>query len=90
MNDVGAAKPTAPADARQVYARLVRYLKPHWKPFALAIFGTTVFAATNGGFLGFMQKFLNEAFSGDSPPRYLLWFVPVSIITLFFVRGVGD
>ncbi|HEU4623977.1 MAG TPA: lipid A export permease/ATP-binding protein MsbA [Steroidobacteraceae bacterium] len=91
MNDVGAApRSTAPADARQVYARLLRYAKPHWKAFALAILGTTVFAATNGGFVGFLRTFLNNAFADDSPPRYLLWFVPLAIITLFFVRGVGD
>jgi ATP-binding cassette, subfamily B, bacterial MsbA len=91
LNDVGAApRSTTPADARHVYARLVRYAKPHWRAFALAILGTTVFAATNGGFVGFLQKFLNDAFSGDSPPPYLLWFVPLCIVGIFFVRGVGD
>ena len=90
MNDVGAAPSATPADARQVYARLVRYAKPHWKPFALAVLGTTVFAATNGGFMWFLQKFLNAAFSSDGRPTYLLWFVPVSIVGLFFLRGVSD
>ena len=90
MNDVGRVTPTAPADARQVYARLVRYAKPHWKPFTAAFLGTTLFAATNGGFVSFLQKFLNAAFAGDARPHYLLWFVPTSIIVLFFLRGVGD
>jgi subfamily B ATP-binding cassette protein MsbA len=67
----------------------VRYAKPHWKPFALAILGTTMFAATNGGFTWFLRTFLNEAFLADRP-HYLLWFVPLTIIGLFFVRGVGD
>ena len=90
MNDVAAATPTLPADAKQVYGRLLRYAKPHWKPFALAILGTTLFAATNGGFVSFLQKFLNAAFADDARPRYLLWFVPTSIVVLFFLRGVGD
>ncbi len=91
MNDAGGTRPaTAPADARQVYARLVRYAKPHWKAFALAIFGTTVFAATNGAFVKFLQDFLNAAFAQDARPHYLLWFVPTAIVVLFFLRGAGD
>ena len=73
-----------------MYARLVRYAKPHWKPFALGILGTTLFASTNAGFISFMQTFLNEAFAHEARPHYLLWFVPVAIVVLFFLRGVGD
>ncbi len=94
MNDAPAAIATvAPATARQVYVRLLRYAKPHLKMFALAIAGTTLFAATNGAWVWFMQTFLNEAFAtkaGDPPPTYLLWFVPGTIILIFFLRGVGD
>ncbi|HEY1283290.1 MAG TPA: lipid A export permease/ATP-binding protein MsbA [Steroidobacteraceae bacterium] len=91
MNDVQAAAAVAPADARQIYGRLVRYAKPHWRPFALAIFGSVLFAATNGAFTWFLRDFLNEAFPKDAPPQpYLVWFVPISIVVLFFMRGVGD
>ena len=68
----------------------MRYAKPHWRAFAFAIFGTTLFAATNLGFTWFLKEFLNTAFDGDTPPAYLLWFVPGAITTLFFLRGVGD
>jgi ATP-binding cassette, subfamily B, bacterial MsbA len=90
LNDVGRAPSATPAAARQVYFRLVGYAKPHWKPFALGFLGTTLFAATNGGFITFLQTFINAAFENDARPRYLLWFVPTSIIVLFFLRGVGD
>jgi subfamily B ATP-binding cassette protein MsbA len=73
-----------------VYARLLRYVRPHWRAFAAALVGTTLFASTNAGFLKFMQDFLNEAFADNSRPRYLLWFVPTAIVVLFFIRGVGD
>ncbi|MBX5462935.1 MAG: lipid A export permease/ATP-binding protein MsbA [Steroidobacteraceae bacterium] len=79
-----------PADAREVYGRLLRYARPYWKAFALAILGSTLFAATNGGFVEFLRQFLNDAFAGDARPTYLLWFVPSAIIALFFLRGVGD
>ncbi|MEP7243868.1 MAG: lipid A export permease/ATP-binding protein MsbA [Gammaproteobacteria bacterium] len=85
-----AVAPTVPADAREVYARLMRYAKPHWKPFAVAVAGTALFAATNGAFVWFLQTFLNDAFADKARPPYLLWFVPTSIIVLFFARGIGD
>lgn len=90
MNDVSVAAPPMPADAREVYGRLLRYARPYWKAFALAILGSTLFAATNGGFVEFLRQFLNDAFAGDARPTYLLWFVPSAIIALFFLRGVGD
>jgi len=90
LNDVSVAAPPAPAAAREVYGRLLRYARPYWKAFALAILGSTLFAATNGGFVEFLRQFLNDAFASDSRPTYLLWFVPSAIIALFFLRGVGD
>jgi subfamily B ATP-binding cassette protein MsbA len=91
LNDVTAAvTPVAPADARQVYGRLMRYAKPHWKAFAVAVAGTTLFASTNGAFVWFLQRFLNDAFAAKARPPYLLWFVPTAIVVLFFLRGLGD
>lgn len=90
MNDVSVAAPPMPADAREVYGRLLRYARPYWKAFVLAILGSTLFAATNGGFVEFLRQFLNDAFAGDARPTYLLWFVPSAIVALFFLRGVGD
>jgi subfamily B ATP-binding cassette protein MsbA len=91
LNDVGRPPPSiATASARQIYARLLKYAKPHWKPFALAIAGSALFASTNAGFIKFLQDFLNSAFANDSRPHYLLWFVPTAIVVLFFVRGVGE
>jgi subfamily B ATP-binding cassette protein MsbA len=90
LNDVGVAARPRVADARQVYGRLLKYAGPHWKAFALAVLGSTLFAATNGGFVQFLREFLNAAFANDARPRYLLWFVPTAIIVLFFLRGLGD
>ncbi|HEV7714450.1 MAG TPA: ABC transporter transmembrane domain-containing protein, partial [Steroidobacteraceae bacterium] len=85
-----AATAQAPDNARQVYGRLMGYARPHWKAFAAAMAGTTVFAATNWAFVRFLQQFLNDAFANDSRPAYLLWFVPTAIVVLFFLRGAGD
>jgi ATP-binding cassette, subfamily B, bacterial MsbA len=90
LNDVAAGVVVTPADARQVYGRLLAYVRPHWKAALVALAGALLFAATTLGFVKFLQKFLNDAFAGDARPAYLLWFVPTAIILLFFFRGVGD
>ncbi len=91
MNDAPAVTRLPPAAARHVYGRLLGYAKPHWRMFAIGVAGTTLFAATNGGQMWFVQKFLNDAFDAQHPaPRYLLWFVPAMIIALFVLRGIGD
>jgi len=91
LNDtVAAVSALPPTDARRVFFRLLGYAKPHWKAFLLSILGSTLFAATNAGFVEFTRDFLNDAFANDARPRYLLWFVPAAIVVLFFLRGVGD
>jgi subfamily B ATP-binding cassette protein MsbA len=90
LNDTTAATRVAAADARKIYGRLVQYAKPHWKAYATAVAGSILFAVTNGAWLWFMRVFLNEAFASDSPQSYLLWFVPVTIVLIFFLRGLGD
>jgi subfamily B ATP-binding cassette protein MsbA len=94
LNDVHAAAAIAPADARRVYGRLLSYVRPHWKAALIALGGAALFAGTTLGFFKFLQQFLNDAFdstrTGGMPPTYLLWFVPVSIISLFLLRGIGD
>ncbi len=94
MNDVQAAAAVAPADARQVYGRLLSYVRPHWKAALIALAGAALFAATTWGFFRFLQTFLNDAFdqarSGGPQPTYLVWFVPISIVVLFLLRGIGD
>ena len=90
MNDVTASKEAPPADAGKVYRRLLRYARPHWKAALVALAGAAVFAGTNWGFVKFLQTFLNDAFAAGARPPYLLWFVPVAIVVLFFLRGAGD
>ena len=91
MNDVhAAAAAVAPADARQVYVRLMGYVRPHWQAALVALGGALLFAGTTWGFFKFLQTFLNAAFANGARPAYLLWFVPTAIVVLFFLRGVGD
>jgi subfamily B ATP-binding cassette protein MsbA len=92
LSDSPAAVPLAAPDARlaaaAIYKRLFQYAKPHWKMFAIGLIGAILFSGTNAGMLWFINEFLDEAFIRQN--RDMLWFVPVGVIVIFLVRGVGD
>ena len=77
-----------PAGAIQTYRRLVGYLRPHRGMFALGVVGMVIFAATDAGWAAFAKFFLDGTFV-DKDPR-MVWLVPLALIGLFMLRGVGD
>ncbi len=74
--------------ATLVYARLRAYIWPHWPMFLLAILGMAMFASVDTGYAYLVKHFLDGAFVDRN--RGTLVFVPVGIIVLFAVRGVGE
>jgi ATP-binding cassette, subfamily B, bacterial MsbA len=74
--------------AREVYARLRAYIWPHWPMFLLAIVGMAMFASVDTGYAYLVKHFLDGAFVERN--RGTLVFVPVGIVVLFAVRGVGE
>ncbi|MEJ0040575.1 MAG: lipid A export permease/ATP-binding protein MsbA [Gammaproteobacteria bacterium] len=80
--------PVAVTDARAVYKRLFQYAKPHWKTFLLGTFGAALFSSTNGGMLWTVKWLLDGARDGKNPD--IVWQVPIVLVVMFFVRGVGD
>jgi len=56
--------------------------------FLIGVVGMAMFAASDAALAWLVQKFLNGAFV-ERDTR-ILWFVPVAIVVLFFLRGVGD
>jgi ATP-binding cassette, subfamily B, bacterial MsbA len=77
-----------PPDALATYRRLLRYLRPHLKVFMVGVLGMTIFAATDAGWAAFLKYFLDGTFV-DKDPR-MVWIVPVMLVALFMLRGVGD
>jgi subfamily B ATP-binding cassette protein MsbA len=70
-----------------IYRRLLRYTQPYKKGFAVAIAGMVIAALTEPFFPALMKPLLDEGFvSGSGIP---LWMVPLAIITMFVVRGIG-
>ncbi len=77
-----------PAYAMKTYRRLLGYLKPHKGMFAVGVVGMALFAITDAAWAAFVKFFLDGTFV-DKDPR-MVWLVPLALIGLFIVRGVGD
>jgi subfamily B ATP-binding cassette protein MsbA len=77
-----------PPDAVATYRRLLSYLRPHRRMFGVGVLGMALFAATDAGWAAFVKFFLDGTFV-EKDPR-MVWLVPVALVGLFVVRGVGD
>jgi len=71
-----------------IYGRLLRYAKPYIGVFMIGVVGMILFAATQWGLVYVVQTFLKGAFVTKDPA--VIWTVPVGIVVLFTLRGVGD
>ena len=89
--------PTPPPlpSAAKVYKRLLSYARPHRGMFMIGVLGMVLFAATDGAFSFFVQKFIkgmNDAqfasLTGQYPEIFLL--IPIGAPILFLIRGIGD
>jgi subfamily B ATP-binding cassette protein MsbA len=74
------------ASNRALYFRLLGYLRPYWKPFALAVVAMIGMAATEPVFPAIMKYLLDNGFrTGDTR---LVWLIPLGIVALFVGRGI--
>jgi subfamily B ATP-binding cassette protein MsbA len=72
---------------RTVYARLLLYVKPYWRMFALSIVGMIVFAATEPVFAAMIKPLLDGSFVERDPEVVRL--MPILLVAVFAVRGVA-
>jgi ATP-binding cassette, subfamily B, bacterial MsbA len=71
---------------RQLYLRLLGFIRPYWKAFAVAVVCMVCTAATEPVFPAILKHLLNSGFHTDDPR--MVWLIPASIVLLFFARGV--
>jgi subfamily B ATP-binding cassette protein MsbA len=71
-----------------IYRRLFKYARPYAGVFSIGILGAIVFAAANASLVVLVRNFLDGAFIQKNPS--VLWQVPLGVIVLFTVRGIGD
>ena len=88
-----AAKPAENPDIRQpsservLLARLFRYVRPHWRVFALGVVAMMLTGSTETALPAIMQHLLDDGFGGKGNPQ-LMWTAPLMIIGLFVGRGM--
>lgn len=78
-------KPTSPSN-RALYARLLTYVRPYWKAFALAVVGMIGTAATEPVFPAILRFLLDNGFK--TADYRMVWFIPGGIVALFLIRGI--
>ncbi|HZW25410.1 MAG TPA: lipid A export permease/ATP-binding protein MsbA [Gallionella sp.] len=71
----------------QLYLRLLTYVKPYWRAFAVSILGMIVVAATEPLVPALMKPMLDGTFVHKD--QEMMRLVPVVIILIFLVRGIA-
>lgn len=75
-------------DTRAVYGRLLNYARPHRRLLFIGAAGMALYASTDAGTTWFVKRFLKDVFVHPDPRA--VWLVPLGVLLLFFVRGLGD
>ena len=74
------------SDTSKIYVRLLAFVKPHWKVFALSIAAMIGLASTEWILPALVKPLIDGDF-GETQGSLALH-IPLVLITLFFVRGV--
>jgi ATP-binding cassette, subfamily B, bacterial MsbA len=77
-----------PHSSRQLYFRLLSYVKPYRWAFAGAILGMMVAGAANGALAYYLKPVIDLLFVKRDPGMLVL--IPLGIIVIFFVSGVAS
>ncbi|MDZ4252760.1 MAG: lipid A export permease/ATP-binding protein MsbA [Sulfuritalea sp.] len=77
----------AVTNSRELYLRLLGYVRPHWKGFVLTLAATALAAATEPLFPALMKPLLDKGF-GQGEQGWLAW-LPLAIVGIFVLRGVA-
>jgi subfamily B ATP-binding cassette protein MsbA len=70
----------------QLYLRLMRYVRPYWKAFAVSILGMAIAAATEPLLPALLKPFLDGTFVQKD--NVVMMWAPIFILVIFFVRGL--
>lgn len=75
-------------NSTQLYLRLLKYVKPYWRVFAISILGTAVVAATEPLAPALLKPMLDGTFVHKD--QAMMRMVPAVILVIFFIRGVAS
>ncbi|MGM0983923.1 MAG: lipid A export permease/ATP-binding protein MsbA [Pseudomonadota bacterium] len=69
-----------------LYKRLLGYVKPYWRAFALAILGYALYAASSTALAEMMKRLIDGIQDPDAAFRL---FLPMFVVGMFAARGLG-
>jgi len=75
-------------NSKDLYLRLLRYVFPYWKMFAVSLLGTVAFAATEPAMPALLKPLLDETFVTKNPEGLVK--LPLLLMLLFVVRGIAS
>ncbi len=73
-------------NSRELYLRLLGYVKPYWKRLGLSVLLLALLAATEPIFPALMKPLLDEGFTNRNT-AYIQW-IPIILVSLFLLRGL--
>lgn len=77
--------------SRDLYFRLLNYVRPYWRAITLTLFATAITAATEPLFPAMLKPILDQGFAPSSERQGIfgdpIW-IPLGIVGIFVVRGI--
>lgn len=86
MQSRSSARIAMKSSDRSLYLRLLAYVRPHWRVFALAVVFMLGSAATEPVFPAILQRLLDNGFK--TAGGEMVWLIPLGIVALFALRAV--
>ncbi len=80
--------PNPAMTSRQIYQRLLTWVRPHWRIFAVAILGMVLTAMTEPLFPALMKQLLDKGFATTGRADALLF--AGTMVGIFLVRGIAN
>jgi subfamily B ATP-binding cassette protein MsbA len=74
-------------NSKDLYLRLLRYVKPYWRIFALSILGTLLLAITEPMLPALLKPLLDGSFVEKDPQ--IITLIPLLLIGIFIIRGLA-
>ncbi len=81
-----ASAAASPPSSKELYFRLLGYVRPYWRYLAFAVLAMAGTAATEPLFPALMKPLLDTGFSSGASDNLIL--IPLAIVGIFVVRGI--
>ncbi len=86
---MSASPATRPSmNSKTLYLRLLRYVVPHWRMFALSVAATVVVASTEPAIAALLKPMLDGGFIAKDPT--MIWLIPVLLVSVALIRGIAS